>query len=148
MKSYRRAAACLLLCLPLAGCGLLEREYRSVEPHSYSYREEAGGDALRVSSYQDLVNAVLLLAEERRETGRIHIQAEDASSGYFASARLNRQQARDSALTILREAAADETADEAVKAETAMAIHRMHNNHFNKDIVDHEPQDYPDALNR
>ena len=82
MKSYRRAAACLLLCLPLAGCGLLEREYRSVEPHSYSYREETGGDALRVSSYQDLVNAVLLLAEERRETGRIHIQAEDASSAW------------------------------------------------------------------
>ena len=48
--------------------------------------------------------------------------AEDASSGYFASARLNRQQARDSALSILQDAAADETADETIKAETAMAI--------------------------
>ena len=51
--------------------------------------------------------------------------AEDASSGYFASARLNRQQARDSALSILQDAAADETADETIKAETAMAIQTL-----------------------
>ena len=46
----------------------------------------------------------------------------NSPSGYFASARLNRQQARDSALTILQEAAADENADDAIKEETAMAI--------------------------
>ena len=43
----------------------------------------------------------------------------------FASARLNRQQARDSALSILQDAAADETADETIKAETAMAIQTL-----------------------
>ena len=48
-----------------------------------------------------------------------------ASSGYFASARLNRQQARDSALTILQDAAADENADDAMKEETAMAIQSL-----------------------
>ena len=37
------------------------------------------------------------------------------STGYFASARLNRQQARDSALSLLQDAAAREDADEAVK---------------------------------
>lgn len=47
------------------------------------------------------------------------------SSGYFASARLNRQEARDSALTILQDAAADESADEAMKEETAMAIQSL-----------------------
>ena len=47
------------------------------------------------------------------------------SSGYFASARLNRQEARDSALTILQDAAADERADEAMKEETAMAIQSL-----------------------
>ena len=47
------------------------------------------------------------------------------SSGYFASARLNRQQARDSALTILQDAAADETMDDAMKEETVMAIQSL-----------------------
>ena len=47
------------------------------------------------------------------------------SSGYFASARLNRQEARDSALTILQDAAADESADETMKEETAMAIQSL-----------------------
>ena len=50
---------------------------------------------------------------------------ESSSGGYFASARLNRQQARDSALTILQSAAADETADEAMKETTAMAIQTL-----------------------
>lgn len=35
-------------------------------------------------------------------------------TGYFASARLNRQQARDNALELLREAAADEAADQSM----------------------------------
>ncbi|WP_130868198.1 SpoIIIAH-like family protein [Intestinimonas massiliensis (ex Afouda et al. 2020)] len=56
------------------------------------------------------------------ETGQ---PAGTESSGYFASARLNRQEARDSALTILQDAAADESADEAMKEETAMAIQSL-----------------------
>ena len=51
--------------------------------------------------------------------------AESSGSGYFASARLNRQQARDSALTILQDAASDETMDDAMKEETAMAIQSL-----------------------
>ena len=47
------------------------------------------------------------------------------SSGYFASARLNRQQARDSALTILQDAAADESMDDAMKEESVMAIQSL-----------------------
>lgn len=39
----------------------------------------------------------------------------ETGSAYFATARLNRQQARDSALSLLQEAAAREDADEAVK---------------------------------
>lgn len=49
----------------------------------------------------------------------------ESSTGYFASARLNRQQARDSALTILQDAVADENADVAMKEETAMAIQSL-----------------------
>lgn len=50
---------------------------------------------------------------------------EQTESGYFASARLNRQEARDSALTILQESAGSETADETMKASMTEAIESM-----------------------
>ncbi len=43
-------------------------------------------------------------------------------TGYFASARLNRQQARDSAISLLQEAAAQENADAAVANEASESI--------------------------
>lgn len=46
-------------------------------------------------------------------------------SGYFDSARLNRQEARDSALSILQEAVADENASDAMKAESGEAIQTL-----------------------
>lgn len=48
-----------------------------------------------------------------------------ASSDYFATARLNRQQARDSALSILQDAAAREDADETVKEQVNETIQTM-----------------------
>ena len=73
------AGAALALCLLLGGCGLLEREYRVVTPHSHSYWEDADKDALRVSGGQELVNALLLLVENRQETVRVHLYEEDAA---------------------------------------------------------------------
>ena len=52
-------------------------------------------------------------------------QAPQTSSGYFASARLNRQQARDSALTLLQEAAAGEDADQTMKDQANDTIQAM-----------------------
>ena len=46
-------------------------------------------------------------------------------SSYFANARLNRQQARDSALSLLQESAAGEDADQAVKDQVGAAIQTM-----------------------
>ena len=46
-------------------------------------------------------------------------------TGYFDSARLNRQEARDSALRILQESAADESADEAMQTQLTQAIETM-----------------------
>lgn len=46
-------------------------------------------------------------------------------TGYFSSARLNRQQARDSALSLLQEAAADEGVEQAVKDEANASIQTM-----------------------
>lgn len=48
-----------------------------------------------------------------------------ASSSYFATARLNRQQARDSALSLLQDAAAREDADETVKEQVNETIQTM-----------------------
>ena len=47
------------------------------------------------------------------------------STGYFASARLNRQQARDSALELLQQAAADENAQQTVLDEANASIQAM-----------------------
>ena len=47
------------------------------------------------------------------------------NTGYFASARLNRQQARDSALALLQQAAADENAQQTVVDEANASIQAM-----------------------
>ncbi len=47
------------------------------------------------------------------------------STGYFASARLNRQQARDSALAMLRDTMDSETAEEGARAEAGAAIETL-----------------------
>ena len=52
-------------------------------------------------------------------------QSGTSSTGYFASARLNRQQARDSALELLQQAAADENAQQAVVDEANASIQAM-----------------------
>ena len=50
---------------------------------------------------------------------------EPSGNGYFASARLNRQQARDSALSLLQDAASREDADETVKTQVNDTIQTM-----------------------
>lgn len=52
-------------------------------------------------------------------------EKKSSSSGYFASARLNRQQARDSALSLLQEAAGDEKAEQAAVDQANTAIQTM-----------------------
>ena len=52
-------------------------------------------------------------------------QNSSTSSGYFANARLNRQQARDSALTLLQDAAAGEEADQTMKDQASATIQTM-----------------------
>ena len=91
---------------------------------NWTYQDSA--DAGKTLGQAELVNGQtadpLLAATATPAPSASPAPAEDAASDYFASARLNRQQARDSALSILQSAAADETADETMKAETAMAI--------------------------
>ena len=51
--------------------------------------------------------------------------SEGVNTAYFAAARLNRQQARDSALSLLQDAAGREDADEAVKTQVNDTIQTM-----------------------
>ena len=62
---------CAALCLLLSGCGggLLEREWSSVTPHSAGYWENGDKDTLRADSYQDAVNAILMLVANHAESG-------------------------------------------------------------------------------
>lgn len=48
-----------------------------------------------------------------------------SATGYFASARLNRQQARDSALSILRETMGSDSAEESAKLDAGEAIETL-----------------------
>ena len=68
----RMLTAVLALCLPLSGCAsLLERSYSVVEPYADRYWDASAEDTLRAENYQDLVNSLLLLVEQRAEEGVI-----------------------------------------------------------------------------
>ena len=61
----------LAMALPLSGCGLLERGYGSVEPHSSSYYESGAANVLRAENNQDLVNDLLVLIGDYAAEGTI-----------------------------------------------------------------------------
>ena len=79
MRRKRTAALAAALCLLLSGCGnaVLERSYGVSAPHSEAYWENEGADTLRADSYQDLVNALLLLLGEHSEEGAVRIYGGD-----------------------------------------------------------------------
>ena len=70
---------CAALLLMLTGCAnvVLERSYASAEPHSETYWENEESDTLRADSYQDLVNAMMLLLGEHADNGTIRVYGED-----------------------------------------------------------------------
>lgn len=86
-------AVCLLLaaCL-LTGCArLLERSYHSVRPYADRYWDSSAEDTLRVDSYQDLVNSLMMLVEQRAEEGIIRCYGE---TGEYKEAMAAREEVR------------------------------------------------------
>ena len=74
----------LLPLLVLTGCAaLLERSYSVVEPYTDRYWDS--GDTLRVENYQDLVNSLLLLVEQRAEEAVIRCYFGEEASAYFSA---------------------------------------------------------------
>ncbi len=71
----RWIATCLAASMVLTtGCAsLLEREYVVAYPHSDTPEVTGSSEALRVESYQDMVNAILYLVVEREETGTLRL---------------------------------------------------------------------------
>lgn len=96
---------------------------------NWSYNNQLTGESSgesgdgKVLGQTTLVNGVEE-DQEGEETADTPTDESDAS-GYFASARLNRQQARDSALELLQEAAADEKAEQTVVDEANASIQTM-----------------------
>ena len=73
MKLKQLAAALLCLCL-LTGCAsLLEREYSTAEPHSSKFWESEAADTLRAENYQDIVNDLLILIGQHKESAVLRI---------------------------------------------------------------------------
>ncbi|MBQ6207678.1 MAG: hypothetical protein IJK52_11445 [Oscillospiraceae bacterium] len=68
-----------LVCVLLSGCSLLERQYVTVEPHSRKFWESEAAGTLRAENYQDIVNDLLLLISQRRETATLRLYRLDDS---------------------------------------------------------------------
>lgn len=67
------AALALALCL-LTGCSaLLERTYATAEPHSSKFWESEAAGTLRAENHQDVVNDLLLLVGQHRETAALRL---------------------------------------------------------------------------
>ena len=120
MKLWKRNAIAAAIVLFVCGAVYLN--------WSYSQDTAAGknlGEAALVGSQNDS----LLTKEDKNasEEGKDATgEADAAESGtYFSTARLNRQQARDNALSLLQEAAKDEKADQNAIDEANAAIQTM-----------------------
>lgn len=119
MSVWKRNAVVLAIVLFVGVAVYLNWSYNNQLTGEGSGTDGSDGKVLGQTT---LVNGVD--EEQDGETAEGQTEAE-TGSGYFASARLNRQQARDSALELLQEAAADEKADQKVVDEANASIQTM-----------------------
>ena len=70
---WARALGVLLCCALLAGCGLLEREYRVTKEHNDRYWESESADILRAESYDDVVSDLLILIGRHTESATLRL---------------------------------------------------------------------------
>ena len=120
MKLWKRNAIAAAIVLFVCGAVYLN--------WSYSQDTEAGktlGEAALVGSQSDPLMEDGSTAEKDQESKEGETASNGEGSTYFSTARLNRQQARDNALSLLQEAAEDEKADQAAVDEANAAIQTM-----------------------
>ena len=124
MNVWKRNAVVAAVVLFVCGAVYLNWSYQKGQT-------EAAGKTLGEAELVSMQTADPLLSASPDPSASPAASAapSDASkgSGYFDSARLNRQEARDSALSILQEAVADENASETMKEESGAAIQTLAN---------------------
>ena len=118
MNVWKRNAVVAAVVLFVCGAVYLNWSYQKGQ-------SEEAGKTLGEAELVSMQSADPLLKTSPAPSASPAPTATDKSSGYFDAARLNRQQARDSALSILQEAAADTNATETMKAETGEAIQTL-----------------------
>ena len=122
MKLWKRNAIAAAIVLLVCGAVYVNWNYTQDTAAARNLGEAALG-----GSRQDPL-AAPAGAETGEEAKPEEAGAESAAetgSDYFSTARLNRQQARDNALSLLQEAAADEKADQASVDQANVAIQTM-----------------------
>ena len=96
---------------------------------NWSYGQTASLDSEAETTGKLLGEAALVNAESQDSLeSDLEEKTGKTLTGYFASARLNRQQARDSALDILQQAAADAMADQTIIDEANASIQALADN--------------------
>lgn len=118
MKLWKRNAVVAAIVLFVCMAVYLNWSYNQ-EPAQTADTGKVLGEAALVGTQQG--SGQVLTGDEVR----IGEGATASGSDYFASARLNRQQARDSALSLLRQAAGEEGVDQSVKDEANQTIQSM-----------------------
>ena len=122
MKLWKRNAIVVIIVLFVGAAVYLNWSYGQTASGMDSDTETTGkllGEAALVNGAAEDSNAQEL---------ELDPQNKESSTGYFASARLNRQQARDSALEILQQAAADAMADQTIIDEANASIQTLADN--------------------
>ena len=89
---------------------------------NWKYTDTEAAQAVEEAGTKILGEATLVSNQAGESDGALDEDAVYTGSDYFASARLTRQQARDSAIALLQEAAAQENASEAAADEASEGI--------------------------
>ena len=119
MKTWKRNMVVALIMLFVCAAVYLNWSYgQEVEEGA----EAADGKLLGEATLVDGSNTDPLLDVSSEGTAP---ENQTNETGYFATARLNRQQARDSALSLLQDAAGDDGANQAMKDEANASIQTM-----------------------
>ncbi len=124
MKLWKRNAVVAAVVLFVCAAVYLNWSYQQEDGTTASTGKTLGQAALVSGQTSDpLVGAPAATAAPGATPAPT--QTAQNTGTYFASARLNRQQARDNALAILQDAMADESLDEAMRAERNQAIQTL-----------------------
>lgn len=125
MKVWKRNAVVVAIILFVGAAVYLNWSYNNQSASETGDEESSGnkilGQTSLVSASAGEGDAADDSADPISETGT-QVQT---GTGYFATARLNRQQARDNALELLRQAAGDDKADQTVIDDANASIQAM-----------------------